>query len=102
MPARAHPEATVRSASLHTIAAGAAPLLPSEYIVYAPTLLPDPRGNASTAPAIDLPNSGCPLSRTSPVFLSTAPRKLIGSDESSTVPAALPRTITLTLTPPHP
>ena len=86
------------SASLHTIAAGAAPSLPSEYIVYAPTLLPAPRGNASTAPATDLPNSSWSLSRTTPVLLSTAPRKLIGAADSTTGPAALPRTMILTVT----
>src|SRR5579872_7272715 len=92
----AHPDAVVKSAFRQIMANGAQLLYFKEYRVYAPTLLPTPKGNASILPPIDFPKRSCFLSCTIPVFLSIPPRKFIGFLATSKEPFAFPRTITLT------
>src|ERR671917_305177 len=68
MLARAQPEAVVMSALEHTTALGAFPYSFSEYIAYAPTLLPMAYGRMSTDPLSDLLCSSCSGSVIVPVY----------------------------------
>ena len=84
--ARAQPETVVRSAFKQIIACGAHLLDFREYIVYAPTLLPTPKGKTRIFSARYLPKRSCFSSLILPVFLSTAPRKFIGFFETRVIP----------------
>jgi len=71
-------------------------------MVYAPTLLPIPFGKTRMEPAIFFPNRSCFWSVTSPVFLSTEPRKLIGWLDLTTLPETFPLTIVFRVNLSHP
>ena len=61
-------------------------------MVYAPTLLPIPDGNTKIEFLIDFSKRECSLSLIIPVFLSTVPKKLIGSLDFKTIPSTFPDT----------
>jgi len=89
------PTATIGSADLFIIAAGAVPFFFNWYITYDPTVEPFPEGNTRTFPFTSLPSSSCPFSTTTPVSGSILPRNEMDWLVTSASPSASPLEIGL-------